>query len=566
MLGTSRKGVDPEKIKLADPEPDEDAEHGATNTDDTLFEKLHIESDSPAENAADYFVDDTAGDADYWKDDPVDETLFTDILMRSTEDTYNNAKAIMSWDDTRMRKIQSALFTWILKIIDFLPKDEDATEVNAILRRLSATTPFIELRFLMHKSRQQKLNSAEWTKYGNFIAVCAVMFVTEAARATVCTIAQLGMEWAKGIKFDWTIVDEATVITEAQFVQVWGESDLIILVGDQQSLRRSVMSTAKDNPFADQGRYSPLMRFIENGWPYFMLREVVRSTAGLEALCSELFYRGQLKLGFATALSDETRAMTRIWQEKTRSLYPSLSKEPEGLAYPVFLNVVGAKSQAETRGGRSRLNVFNISAVMDHVVWLVEKGIARTDQIGIAMLEESQVQLYHELFRQLDKPDHQWELIRVGGIEWWQRKQAECMVVDLVRASNDQGNLGFLADSHRLSVLLSRQSHALTTVGDKHCTKPKTTGNENADKKVAEKSNKTNEFVIKLFDWMQKKGRSVEVLKLSQHWINLASKSANDFYALYPASAPALVSSPPSTGPPPVAASASGENAAPPEW
>ncbi len=37
--------------------------------------------------------------------------------------TYHNAKAIMSPDDPRMKMIQSALFTWILKIVDFLSRD-----------------------------------------------------------------------------------------------------------------------------------------------------------------------------------------------------------------------------------------------------------------------------------------------------------------------------------------------------------------------------------------------------------------------------------------------------------
>ena len=69
--------------------------------------------------------------------------------------------------------------------------------------------------------------------------------------------------------------------------------------------------------------------------------------------------------------------------------------------------------------------------------------------------------------------------------------------------------------------------------------------------------------MIKVFGWMQKKGRSVEVSKQTlsqwcQHWIDLAPKSANaSASAPDTASAPALVSSPPFAGPPPVAASAS---------
>ena len=68
--------------------------------------------------------------------------------MKSAEDIYRNAKAIMSPDDPRMKMIQSALFTWLLKILDFLPQDDYTTEVNDILRKLSASTPFVELRFL----------------------------------------------------------------------------------------------------------------------------------------------------------------------------------------------------------------------------------------------------------------------------------------------------------------------------------------------------------------------------------------------------------------------------------
>lgn len=61
-----------------------------------------------------------------------------------------------------------------------------------------------------------------------------------------------------------------------------------------------------DTPsLVDQLRYSPYVRFIENNWPYFILREVMRSTAGLEVLFSEFFYRGQLTPAEGTALNND---------------------------------------------------------------------------------------------------------------------------------------------------------------------------------------------------------------------------------------------------------------------
>ncbi len=47
--------------------------------------------------------------------------------------------------------------------------------------------------------------------------------------------------------------------------------------------------------------------------------------------------------------------------------------------------------------------------------------------------------------------------IPVGTTEYWQGKEAKLMIVDFVRARNDNGSLGFLVKKERLNVLLTRQ-------------------------------------------------------------------------------------------------------------
>ena len=47
--------------------------------------------------------------------------------------------------------------------------------------------------------------------------------------------------------------------------------------------------------------------------------------------------------------------------------------------------------------------------------------------------------------------------IEVGTAEFWQGKESEIIIVDLVRAGNDYGDLGFLGKKERLNVLLTRQ-------------------------------------------------------------------------------------------------------------
>lgn len=97
--------------------------------------------------------------------------------------------------------------------------------------------------------------------------------------------------------------------------------------------------------------------------------------------------------------------------------------------------------------------------------------IAKPHEIGIATPCSGQVVLYYEALVRIgkEKPELHLDKIRVGTgkwwgknvtvgtTEWWQGKQAEYMVVDLVRASNEQGDLGFMSDARHLNVLLSRQ-------------------------------------------------------------------------------------------------------------
>ena len=537
LLKHARKGVDHASLRPADPEPDESGDEGPEEVDtlpdyeDIIGVSENIEEggiDDPAVAAA---HEDTQN-ADGWKD--ADPIIFSEFMINSALENYNNAK--MSPEDPRMKMIETALFTWLLKVIEFIPRDKDTPEINNVLDDLARTAPFRDLCDLMHKSREQKLNRAERTRYGKAITSCAGSLL-ERAQACVCTIAQLTMEWAEDIHFDWKIVDEATEMSEGQFVAIWGDSDLIINIGDQQQPGKTVMSKPTENPFVDQLRYSPSLRFIENNWPSFLLKEVMRSTTGLEVLCSELFYRGQLTPGKGTTL--DNRSMTGVWQEKTRLIYPSLREAPQGLAYPVLLNIT-SRSEIES-GGTSYVNRSNASMVMDYIVWVVENGIASTHHIGILTPYAAQANIYMVLFRQLDKPEHKWQQIRVGSTEWWRGQQAEFMVVDLVRASNDHGMLGSVSDGRRLNTSLSRQIQALTIVGDKDCIKTKVTGDSKADKKTLEHWNATNRYLIQLFKWMEDKGRLFEVPmeSLSKQYDETISAAVGASEPA-PASAPAL--------------------------
>lgn len=48
----------------------------------------------------------------------------------------------------------------------------------------------------------------------------------------------------------------------------------------------------------------------------------------------------------------------------------------------------------ENDGGTSKVNMYNIAAAIEHIIWVIESGIARSSQIGIATTYGGQVDAY----------------------------------------------------------------------------------------------------------------------------------------------------------------------------
>lgn len=124
----------------------------------------------------------------------------------------------------------------------------------------------------------------------------------------------------------------------------------------------------------------------------------MRGTAGLKDLVDFLFYESTLQVGLGTSLSD--RKMSVQWQALARDLFPTLQSEPEGLLYPVLLDVSG-ESMVESEGGTSHTNPTFASIAVDLTILLIDRKIARAEDIGIIMPYAGQVDLYIQAFSRL---------------------------------------------------------------------------------------------------------------------------------------------------------------------
>ena len=217
----SRKGIREDELQPADPETDSDTasekedgkpwiEGGDFEDGPDLDPQDTKGARMPPLSNPEVIEDITAG----WKDDEFSMT-FTSLVLEEAQSKYEKARNIMSPEDPRMKMLDSALWTYILKVLGIIDKVEDAKLVNDILERLSTKNIWKEFRGLLMKSKTHKLNQKEWKSFASLIESCAGMLLNYAAHATVCTIAQLANEWAKDVKYDWIIVDEGTRMSEA---------------------------------------------------------------------------------------------------------------------------------------------------------------------------------------------------------------------------------------------------------------------------------------------------------------------------------------------------------------
>ena len=107
----------------------------------------------------------------------------------------------------------------------------------------------------------------------------------------------------------------------------------------------------------------------------------------------------------------------------------------------------------------SRVNENEVALVLRHMELLVEHGIA-PESIAVLSPYSAQVHLLSQQIRSAYGAR-----VEVGTVDGMQGREKEVVIVSLVR-SNDEHQIGFLQDSRRLNVAMTRAKRQLVIVGD----------------------------------------------------------------------------------------------------
>jgi hypothetical protein len=256
------------------------------------------------------------------------------------------------------------------------------------------------------------------------------------------------------IEFDLCIVDEASKANATEILIPMSRADRWVLVGDHRQLPPHIDEALLDSQLLarlelseDQLRetlFERLRRHLPEQ-SRVILSEQHRMTPAVGSLISSCFYDNE---------------------------FHSAPKERPGwlgmaLKTPVlWLSTSDAPKRAEERAGSGRTNPLEARCIRNLLGSLNLVAAAAKEVTSVAILAGYREQC-EEINRQIAKELTSWPALEIecNTVDAFQGREADVAIYSVTR-SNEDGRLGFLAESRRLNVALSRGRLGLVIVGD----------------------------------------------------------------------------------------------------
>ncbi|GAA5822704.1 hypothetical protein JCM10212_006515 [Sporobolomyces blumeae] len=292
-------------------------------------------------------------------------------------------------------------------------------------------------------------------------------------------------------EFDVVIIDEAAQATEPACWIPIARGKKLILAGDHLQLPPTLKSLNASNSSSSPSALDPaasssslssstsyptrlrlpstleetlFSRLLSLHGPSLrrMLRTQYRFNSKINEFPSSELYGGHL----VPDESVESRSLSQV-VKKARcddAQNPQRGDEDEDLNEPVvFFDTAGLAMYERTGeeggyGSESKSNENEAEIVLNYVDFLISSGVPATS-ISLISPYSSQVTLLSSLV------SSRYPEIEIGSIDSNQGRENDVVIMSLVR-SNDEGEIGFLKESRRLNVAMTRARCQLVVVGD----------------------------------------------------------------------------------------------------
>ena len=259
----------------------------------------------------------------------------------------------------------------------------------------------------------------------------------------ICTTTTIDDDLLGERRFDLVVIDEACQTTEPSVWQAILRAERIVLAGDHCQLPPTVLS---DEAAKAGMRQSLMQRLFQREGESIFRRLTVqyRMHQQIMEFSSQRFYDGSL-------IADASVKSHRLCD------LPGITELPITTAPIEFIDTAGAGYDEQLEpDGQSKLNPQEANLVVRLVRELMDAGV-QEDQIAIIAPYAAQVRL---LRGRLDTAD-----LEIDTVDGFQGREKEVVIITMVR-SNEQQEIGFLADERRTNVALTRARRKLIVIGD----------------------------------------------------------------------------------------------------
>ena len=260
--------------------------------------------------------------------------------------------------------------------------------------------------------------------------------------------------------FDVAIVDEATQAADPLLLIPLARAKVAVLAGDPNQLGPVVTGGPAVDAVLGSTIFDRLVEEAAKGAAPVMLEQQHRMHEHIMAFPSRSMYAGRLRASTAVAghrieelgvASDPLRPRAlwlvdtagKDWLEERTDFDPggSLNNMPAYHFDP------------------STFNAGNAERVAAEARRLLSRGLAPSD-LAIIAAYSAQARHLRELLRSERAAG-----VEIGTVDGFQGREKEAVIVDLVR-SNEHGEIGFLANTRRMNVALTRARRFLLVIAD----------------------------------------------------------------------------------------------------
>ena len=259
----------------------------------------------------------------------------------------------------------------------------------------------------------------------------------------VCTTTTIDDELLNTRSFDLVVIDEACQCTVPSVWQAALRAEKLILAGDHCQLPPTVLS---DQAAARGMKDSLMQRLIQRDGEsiYRQLTVQYRMHESIMQFSSDTFYDGKL-------IADASIRKHRLCD------LPDVEEIPLTDSPLEFIDTAGAEYEEQLEpDGESKLNPKEADLVIQLIGDLIEAGVS-PEEMGIIAPYAAQARLLRGKLSVIG--------LEIDTVDGFQGREKEVIIVTMVR-SNDRREIGFLADTRRTNVALTRARRKLIVIGD----------------------------------------------------------------------------------------------------